>query len=311
MAIQRAKPLIKANLKLFLEDLFLRNGFYSNVSAGDTNFYGNDTSRMMPGDIVYPAGSDFLSSIPNKVFQSPFKNWVHEDGIPSSEVGVFSPIVASGVTVDGTFYPTTTIGAFAHAIDFPNGRIIFDAPLAGTPVVQGTFAYKSVLVDGANVFDNENKELLIETAYKDNPTATGVDIYPSINARTLPAIFIDLLRRDNSAYELGNRAPVKDYFGVLHIWSRDEYMKDLIEDVVADEFRRVLLGIDFNTAPDPLLAGGEKNPAFTGYSTLANQWGPHFWRRIYLEQMSPRKDSSLFEIERSRVDFNARVYPNF
>ena len=311
MAIKRAKPLIKTNLKMFLEDLFLRNGYYTNVAAGQTDFYGHDLSRMMPGDAVYPE-PDFVSSIPNKVWQSPFKNWTHEDGIPSSESGVLPPIVASGVTVDGTFYPeATTVGTYAHSIDYPNGRVIFDSPLAGTPVVQADFSYKMVLVDGANIFENERKPILIETAYKDNPRATGVDIYPGVDSRTLPAIFIDFQRRSNSAYELGTRSPVKDFFGVLHIWSRDEYTRDLIEDVISDEFRQVLLGIDFNTAPDPLLSGGAKNPNFPGYRTLANQGGPHFWRRIYIEEMSPRKDVPLYEVERSRVDFNVRVYPNF
>lgn len=310
MAIQRAKPLIKANLKLFLEDLFLRSGFYTNVASGQTDFYGRDLSRMMPADVVYPE-PDFVSSFPNKVWQSAFKNWTHEDGIPSAESGVLPPMVSSGVVVNGTFYPqATTVGTYAHAIDFPNGRVIFDTPLAGTPTVQGNFSYKTILVDSANSFENERNPLLIETAYKDNPRATGVDIYPGVDSRTLPAVFIDFQRRDNAAYELGNRNPIKDFFGVFHIWTRNEFMHDLIEDVISDEFRQVLLGIDFNTAPDPLLAGGAKNPSFTGYSTLANRWGPHFWRRIYLENVSPKKQKPLYEIERSRVDFTARVYPN-
>lgn len=310
MAIQRAKPLVKANLKLFLEDLFLRNGYYHNITVGLSDVYGNDLSRMMPGDVVYPE-PDPVSFTPNKVWQSAFKNWVHEDNIPSSESGVLPPTVCSGVTVGGTFYPqATTVGAFAHNIDFPNGRIIFDTALGGNPIVQAEFSYKTVLVDGANIFENERRPLLIETAYKDNPRATGVDVYPGVDARTLPAVFIDLLRRENSGYELGTRAPVKDFFGVFHVWSRDEYLRDLIEDVISDEFRQVLLGIDFNTAPDPLLAFGYKNPAFPGYQALANQWGPHFWHRIYIEDVSPRKDTPLYEVERSRIDFNVRVYPN-
>jgi len=311
MPILRAKSLIKQNLKLFLEDLFLRDGYYTNVGIGETNVYGADISAISPGDVVY-SQPDAISTIPNKVFQSPFKNWVYEDGIPSSVSGIAPPVVASGVTVNGTFYlQTTTSGTFAHNIDFPNGRIIFDTPLAGTPAVQAVFSYKTVLVDGANVFENERKPVLFETAFKDNPRETGVLIYPDPAARVLPAVFIDFTSRQNSGYELGTRNPVKDFFGVLHIWGRDEYIRDLIEDVISDEFRQVLLGIDFNIAPDPLLAFGAKNPNYAGYSTLAQQWGTFFWRRIYIEDVSPRKDVPLYEIERSRVDFNARVYPNF
>lgn len=307
----RDKALVKQNIKLFLEDLLLKDGLYTNVSVGELNPYFTDISRLQPGDQVYPE-PDFISSVPNRVFQSAFKNWVHEEGIPSPGSGIAPPTVASGVTVGGTFYPTaTTSGTFAHSVDFPNGRIIFTTPLAGTPIVQATFAYKEFGVDGANIFDNEKRPLLIETALKDNPSVTGVIVYPSWDARTLPLVLVDILSRDNSAYELGTRAAVKDYFGVFHVWARDEFTCGHIEEIISDEYRQVLLGIDFNSAPDPLLAFGAKNPNFPGYNTLATLWGPFFWRRIYLEELSPQKDTPLYEVERSKVKFNIRVYPNF
>lgn len=306
----RAKALVKQNLKLFLEDILLRDGYYSNVVVGETNFNGNDISVLMPGDQIYPE-PDFISSIPNKVFQSAFKNWVHEDGIPGVSSGIAGPAVASGVTVNGTFYSSSTSGIFAHFVDYINGRVIFNSPLVGTPVVQAEFAYKEVLVDGANIFNNEKKPILIETAYKDNPQATGSIVYPYPESRTLPAIFIDILSSKNSKYELGTRASVRDYFGVFHIWTRDEFTRDDLEDIISDEHRQVLLGINFNTAPDPLLAFGAKNPNYPGYRSLAQVWGQYFWRRIYLEDVSPRKDTPLYEVERSLVDFNIRVYPNF
>ncbi|MHA2063198.1 MAG: hypothetical protein ACXABY_02335 [Candidatus Thorarchaeota archaeon] len=307
----RDKALVKQNIKLFLEDLLLKDGFYTSISVGETDLYSRDLSLLMPGDQVYPE-PDFVSSITNKVFQSAFKNWVHEDGIPSPGSGIAGPTIASGVTVDTVFYPTaTTSGTFAHLIDFPNGRVIFDTPLAGTPVVQAGFSYKEFNVDSADIFDNEKRPILIETALKDNPDVTGVVTYPSWDARTLPLILVDVLSRKNSPYELGTRDAVKDYFGVFHVWARDEFTRDEIEEIIADEHREVLLGIDFNNAPDPLLAFGAKNPNFPGYNTLAILWGQFFWRRIYLEDLSPRKDTPLYEVERSRVDFNIRVYPNF
>lgn len=310
----RAKPLIKQNLKLFLEDLFLRDGFYDNISVGETNVYGNDISLLQPAALVYQENDPSFPQN-NRVYQSAFKNWVHEDGIPAPS-GFSSPVVASGVTVAGTFYPTSSgdpgyNSTYAHKIDSPNGRVIFDTPLAGSPIVQAEFSYKTIWIDGASSFNNEKNPLLIETAYKDNPRETGVDIYPTPQSRTLPAIWIDVLSRQNSGYELGTRTPVKDFFGVFHIWARDSITIDLLEDVIGDEFRTVLLGIDFNTAPDPLLVFGQKNSNFPGYSTLANEWGPHFWHRIYLENLTANKDTPLYEVERSRMDFNIRVYPNF
>lgn len=290
-----------------MNDLFLRDGLYTNVSTGETDIYLNNISLL-----VSVTDESFADDI---VFQSPFKNWVYESGIVVVQSGILPPVIASGVTVDGTFRPQATgvpgfSAAFAHNFDFPNGRVIFDAPQVGA-IVEAAYAYKTVAVEFANEFNNEKRPLLIETAFKDNPRATGVDIYPTKESRTLPAVFIDVLDRQTSPYELGTRDGITDFFGVFHIWARDGYELDLVEDILGDEHRQTLLGIDFNTAPFPLEAFGSKNPAFTSYRQLARVHSPHFWRRIYIESTRPRKDTPLYEIERGRVDFNIRVYPNF
>jgi len=306
MATMGKKALLKSNLELWLNDLFLRHGLFTTIASGATDVYGNDISRLRPSnDPTFP--------VDGTVFQSPYKNWVYESGIIPIEVGVISaPIVVSGVIVDGTFHQTTeTTGTYAHIIDYPNGRVIFDSPLAGSPVIQADYSFKEVTVDFANVFNNENMPLQIETSMKDNPAQTGVESYPTSDSRTLPAVFIDILSRQSSGYELGWRSLVADYFGVFHVWARDDFQRDMIEDILADEQRQVLLGINFNTAQYPLLSRGERNPSFTSYSTLADVNGPYFWRRIYLDQTGPTKDVPLFEVERSRINFNARVYPNF
>jgi len=300
-----AKSLIRANLELWINDTLLRQGFYSNVNTGDVDNYNNNISRLnlVIGDPDFTDG---------RVWQSAFKNWVYESGIPSAHTGVAPPFIASGVSVNGTFYPeVTTVGAFAHFIDFPNGRVIFDSPQASSDVVEGAFSYKHVTVDFADTLNNENKPLLIETMLKDNPPQTGVQTYPDVTSRTLPAIWIDILSRTSRGYELGTRKPIKEYRGVFHLWARDNFELDFLEDILGDEQRAVLIGVDFNTAPFPLLAFGRRNSLWTQYSDYATLWGPYTWRRIYLDETNPIKDAPLFEIERSRVNFLIRTYPNF
>lgn len=305
MAIQGRKTLLKSNLKLWLNDLFIRKGLYISISTGEVGIYSRDLSRMI-------ALNDDTFPVDNSIYQSAFKNWVHEENVSSSESGVAAPVIASGVTVDGTFYLTaTTSGTFAHLIDYPNGRVIFDTPLAGSPVVQGQFSYKTVTIDSASIFNNENNPIQIETALKDNPQQSGVESYPTSDMRVLPAIFIDILSRDSFPYELGTRDAVASYDGVFHLWTRDEYIGDIIEDILSEEHRQVLLGIDFNIAPDPLLREGNKNPSFTSYAAFANVHSPQFWRRIYLDSIRIQKDSALFEVERTSIRFTALVYPIF
>lgn len=300
----RRKALLKTNLELWLNDKLLREGLYTNVSTGETNFYGANISQLIPVEDE--------SNADGRVWQSAFKNWVYEPDIPSPASGVAPPIVASGISVNGTFYPqATTSGVFAHKIDFPNGRVIFDSPILTSSLVEGQFAYKEVMIDHADKLNNENEPLQIETTYKDNPEQTGVETYPTKNSRTLPAVWIDLVGRNNDGYELGSKSLVSDFLGVFHVWGRDSYLRDIIEDILNDAHRDVLIGIDFNTAAFPLLSQGQRNPAWPGYSAQANVNSNDFWRRIYLDNIDARKDSSLFEIERTRVGFLARIYPNF
>lgn len=305
MARLRRKSLLRTNLQLWLNDKLLREGLYDTVSVGETNNYGNDMSIMLSVD-------DKGNTQSGQVWQSAFKNWVYESGIPVSVSGVPAPIVASGVTVDGAFYPeATTSGAFAHYIDYPNGRVIFASPISTSSVVQGEFSFKEVTVDFADKFDNERMDLITESAFKDNPQQTGVQNYPLERNRTLPAIWIDLNSRTSKGYELGSASLIADFLGVLHIWARDSFVLDIVEDILDDAQHEVLIGINFNTAPFPLLSNGRRNPAWPGYATQAQLWQPWTWRRIYLDEIKSKKDKALLEVQRWRVGFLARIYPNF
>ena len=60
MPFLRKKALVKSNIELWLNDLFLKDGLYTNVSTGETNIYGNNVSLLVsvmdesfPDDIVF------------------------------------------------------------------------------------------------------------------------------------------------------------------------------------------------------------------------------------------------------------------
>jgi hypothetical protein len=303
-----AKSLVKQNLELWLNDIFLKEGMFQTVSVNETDVYGRDIS-------VLSSMSD-ESFADNRVWQSAFKEWVYESGISPLYSGVSPPILVSGVTVNGTFYPkdSTAPGynaSFAHTVDHTNGRIIFSSPIAGNSVVKAAFSYKEVTVDHADTFENEQKEFYIETAYKDNPHQTGVITYPEANSRTLPMVLIDILNRTSEPYELGLSAGVSVFQCVLILWSRDSYMRDMIEGILTSRERSTLIGINFNTAPDPLIFRNDRNPAFTNYDTMAQVWSPYFWRRIYIDDISARRIEPYNNIERTQIDLTIRVYPTF
>lgn len=304
----RRKALVKSNLDLWLNNLFLKDGFFIDVSAGETDVYSRDISQMISSPD--PSYSD------GRVWQSAFKEWVHESGIIPTEAAVTAPLVASGVTVDGIFYPKDSSApgfspAFSHAIDYRNGRVIFDTPISLASAVQGEFSYKEITVALSATFANEKKEFYFETTYKDNPFQTGVLTFPEENSRTLPMVMIDANQMGYDGYELGNASNVLNLEGSFIVWARDDYMRDQIEDLIGSQEHVVALGIDFNTAPYPLDYRNDKNPLFSSYDNLANLGSPHFWRRIYIDEIDSRQLQPYYNIERTQINFLIKVYPNF
>lgn len=302
----REKSLVKSNIELWLNNELLTDGFYQTVTAGATNLYGENISQLI--EVADESWPD------NCVWQSPFKEWVYESGIIPAWSGIAPPIIASGVTVDGVFYPRHSYmpgynAAFAHYIDYRNGRVLFQNPIAAASNVQASFSYKMVGTDFADSFEAEEKDLIIETSYKDNPLQSGTITYPARDSKVLPMIFIDLRDRSSTGYELGHKSLIASFNGSLHIWSRDAHVKDLLEDLFASKQRDVLLGTNFNLAPFPLDHFNDKNGPYTQWSDYQSMWNQYFWHRIYIDNVSTQPGSKLKNIQRSRIDFTVVVYP--
>jgi hypothetical protein len=125
---------IRQNLVEFFRWAFVDAGAYAEVpvrTPGTPDPYG--------GEALAPIGRDGVAD--GTVWQAPHGGWVHETGLVSGR----TPTVASGVYVAGTFYPTaTTVGAYAHSLDFVHGRVTFAAPVPTGVVVQAAYAYRWV-----------------------------------------------------------------------------------------------------------------------------------------------------------------------
>ena len=116
---------IQDNLIEFFDWALLKKGNYFNVSVGETSPDGYDYSQLrLSSNENYTTGT---------CWEGVRSNWVWQSGVsysPTPLVGTNNakPGV-SGVYVDDTFYPTTTTGAYAHHVDYFNGRVVFDSPI--------------------------------------------------------------------------------------------------------------------------------------------------------------------------------------
>ena len=118
---------IQDGLVEYFDWALLTKGNYFNVAANETSPNGEDMSRLrLSTNDSYTAG---------QVWEGFRKNWVWQSGI--SVNGFSAPLVGtnnqypgiSGVYVDGAFHPTSGAGAYAHHVDYFNGRVIFDSAI--------------------------------------------------------------------------------------------------------------------------------------------------------------------------------------
>jgi hypothetical protein len=117
----------------------LQVGGFENVERSQASgLYGGHPAILhVVDDPNYQAG---------QVWEALRSDWVWETGI---SYGV-QPRACSGVAVNNTFYDTeTTIGDYAHYVDFPRGRVVFDAPISSASDVRCDYAFRAPTIGPA------------------------------------------------------------------------------------------------------------------------------------------------------------------
>jgi hypothetical protein len=259
----KQKALMKLNLRLFLDMHMLREGAFQTVGSGQMFYDGQDMSLLLPDT----SADDTLFGVSDgQVWQSPFRQWVYESGVPIDGTNVVSsPVVASGLFIEGAFRPTDD-PTFGHTIDFLNGRIIFDSPQSLDLKVQSVFSTRDVRMGFEFDFNNQFRRGYLESKFTTNPLTSMQIVYPSGAAQPFPAVFIEVDGREFESYELGNRSQIILDEVKLHIWALDDLQRDNIVDILTGQVGKTLPILDFNIAPLPL--SGLNN-------TLSNEYVPY------------------------------------
>jgi len=310
----KPRQLLKLNLKMYLDQMFVRDGCYQNITKGLTAYDGTDISQL-----ACVANSSDLAELgfttttgAGKVWQSPFRNWVYESGLVHSydrgETQKAAPILCSGVYINNVFKPSESTMPWGAAegwdptcyptVDWMNGRVIMSSGLDSGDTVQASYSYGEVSVQIANRRNANLDEYVGNTRYGTNTDFYGAISYPSGRFQPTPVVFIQISAQNFEQYELGNRSFVDMNQVDFHCYSRSSTVLDNILDTIRLQNRRALKMIDFNVAPIPLSGFlGQRSPDYVLYSILQNNVVVHpsgyssLYADAQFEDMSVASDS--------------------
>ncbi len=189
------EDIILYNVIDFVRYGLLEIGGYINIAKGQTNYLGQDVSRLNP--IVGVSGIDNY-----KVYRGAKNDWVWETSINLKPTGLVAPFVPSGIYVNNTFYSTGTAPTGnAYTLDFTRGQVIFTSGLTSSDVVQ--VAHSLRIVD---VHPVDSQEFTSLTENWNQIVSTG-NITQIRQNTFLPAVFIDVPSYSTiKGLQLGSRA---------------------------------------------------------------------------------------------------------
>lgn len=194
---------LEANLLSYFDSEFLNLGNYFNFQLNTSGAYGGTFSRLrLSEDGNYTAG---------QVWEGVRKQWVWQSGVSYAT----PPIQISGVYVNNTFYSSATTGAYAHKIDYINGRVIFNSAISTSATVRCEHSPKIYQFYHS---DSESWRKLQQDSFRvDNPEFlmlnSGAWALPAEQRMQLPALVFQ-------AMPSVNRVPRE--IGGLHQWHTQE-----------------------------------------------------------------------------------------
>lgn len=185
-----------------------------------TQLYYREDDRLGGGKISY---------------SSPYKQWAYDKSITGATI-------PSGFTINGIFTATGTSGM---AIDFDNGRIIFDSGVSSGLNISGTYTVKEI---NSYITDQPEDNLIIENKYITNSrftvTETGISPYNPVT----PCVFASIEDMNNVPFSFGGEDETTSRVKVV-AFCESLYQLDGLLSVFADSFNETFSKIPMTAHP--------------------------------------------------------------
>lgn len=269
---------VRENLISFFDNGLVDKSGFVNVEVPTTGYYDGLEHRLRP--VSDPRYND------GQVWEGFRSNWVWQSGNGALTSTDSSYPGVSGVYINDTFYPTSTDGDYAHHINHPLGRVIFDSAISTDSTVECSYSYKYVnvtKVDGLEWFKQiqQNSERADNTNFINNSGEWGV---LGDNRFQLPAIGVELVNsRRMIGYQLGGGQTIFTDF-LFHCVAEDAYTRDHLMDIVTLQNDKVIRAYDLNDISSnnvfPLDYRGVPISGALSYETLISDYEGNHIRLI-------------------------------
>lgn len=277
---------LETSLTFFAQWAMLNIGAFSNNRINNNPSgiasHSADPSRLrMARDPRYASG---------RVWEGVRSDWVWETGISYTN----QPINISGVYVNNNFIPVSQTGASGYKISYPEGKIIFNSPIASGSKVQCEYSNRSVKILKGNqpwfnqlVFNSYNAA---DPQFLQNGSGTW-DVL-SQNRVQLPAMIIEAMPKVNFyPLELGNLSRKHQQEVIITILSETSYDRNQIHDIVTYQWQKRIMGVDryklVNDKKYPLNYDGSVSSSGIQYPAMVS--GDYAWKQIRFENVKSRE----------------------
>lgn len=260
------------NLREWLDYGLLEMGAYTIVKYNDPFTSGFTNLKRTKND-NYAAG---------RIYEGMGPGWVWQHDIsPISPSGntLATPLVASGVKVNGTFYLTsTTSGTYSHKIDFRSGRVIFASGLSSSDTVTCEYTFKDVGIYGSE--SNEWKRIVQYAGdkYKAENSSSPSGMFQILKQNRIypPCVIVQVNNRTNSPLQLGG-GEIATFDVDFHIFSDQASTNAKLADVISNQYDQTLRLFDINSIQFPFKGDGTLVDNPLTYKQLATDTSPYFW----------------------------------
>lgn len=271
---------LEVNLTDFLQWGFLGVGGFFNVAIPTSGYYGGKYHQLrLSEDPYYTKG---------QVWESARKDWVWETGVPCDR----QPTRVSGVYVDGSFHPIGETGVYAHSVDYPRGRVVFDGPINVNSAVTCEYSYRLFQTTTADV--PWWQQLQSNSFRVDDPQFTqfgsGEWSVLSDNRIQLPAVVVEA-RPEFTAYgvQLGsyNQWVFQDVY--FHVLTEDRPNYKFLTSALSAQRELTIVLFDKNVLADsgvfPLDDRGMPVDSGRMYPDLVDKYG---WKKATFDSVEAR-----------------------